>query len=306
MSVIVLGSLNMDLVVTTPKLPMPGETLTGSAFFTVSGGKGANQAVACARLGVLTRLIGQVGGDGFGATLRERLIDYGVDVENVRIESAQASGVALIQVDATAQNTIIVVPGANGTVGTANLEALKGVLHGASALLLQLEIPIATVIEAARLAHQQGVTVILDPAPAQPLPPELYHALDILTPNQSEAQALSGIAVHTPADAQKAAEVLIERGVPTVIIKMGAQGVFWMNQHEAHHVATFPVTAIDTVAAGDAFNGGLAAALDARLPFAESIRWALATSAIAVTRQGAQPSMPSRAEVLALLAQHPA
>jgi len=301
MSIIVLGSINMDLVVHAPRLPKPGETLTGSSFHTTPGGKGANQAVACARLGIRTHMIGRVGGDVFGSALRKNLADYGVDVSGVGVEEQLPSGVALIAIDEAAENNIIIVPGANGVVSQSELSYMKSLLPETKVLLLQLEIPLETVQEAAQSAHSLGVTVILDPAPARPLPLNLYPCVDILTPNTSEAAILAGFPVETIAEAEKAACVLLERGTRTVVIKMGAMGAYAQDQAGGCFYPAIPVEALDTVAAGDAFNGALGAALSNELPFEEAMHWGLAAGAIAVTRTGAQSAMPDRNEILDLL-----
>jgi ribokinase len=300
MSIVIFGSINMDLVVRTPRLPAPGETLTGHTFFTAPGGKGANQAVACARLGAQAHMIGRVGDDVFGTTLRGSLRDYGVDVAGVST-SAGPSGVAVIAVDDSAENTIMIIAGANRTIGPGDLVLLESALAGARVLLLQLEMPIEAVIAAAQAARRRGVTVILDPAPALPLPPDLYSATDLITPNEIEAAALVGFAVRDEGDAARAARVLFERGVRAAIIKLGSRGAYWTDGAQGGLAAAFQVEAVDTVAAGDAFNGGLATALDAGLPLAEALRWGLAAGALSVTRPGAQQSMPAREEVLALL-----
>ena len=304
MSICVLGSINMDLVVRSPRLPAPGETLTGRTFSTVPGGKGANQAVACARLGASTRMVGRVGGDEFGHSLLHSMQEYGVHTGHVIMDPEVSSGVALITVDDEAQNTIIVVPGANGRIGAPDLTNLGKALRETSAsfLLLQLEIPLDTVVAAARLAREQGVGVILDPAPAAALPSELYNLVDILTPNESEAAALAGFAVHEVDSARAAADVLLERGAERVVIKMGALGACAASARESRFYPSLPVTAVDTVAAGDAFNGALAVALGEGLPFEEALIWALAGGACAVTVEGAQPSMPDRETLLSFLA----
>ncbi|MBC7869926.1 MAG: ribokinase [Chitinophagaceae bacterium] len=301
MTVVVFGSINMDLVVRSPHLPVPGQTLTGQTFYTVAGGKGANQAVACARLAVPTRMVGRVGGDDFGTALKQGLHDYGVETTGIFIDSAQPSGVALITVDDRAENTIIVVPGANGAIDETDLPRLEAALDGAKVLLLQLEIPLTMALEGAQLAHSRGITVILDPAPAQPLPSAFYGLIDILTPNESEAEALVGFKIEDQASARRAAEVLMERGAKSAIIKMGSRGAYWRSATEEDFVPVFPVKAIDTVAAGDAFNGGLASALSEGLPMKEAILRGMATGALSTTKPGAQPSMPSRLEVEALL-----
>jgi ribokinase len=301
-AIVVFGSINIDLVVRTPRLPTPGETLTGHTFFTAPGGKGANQAVACARLGVPTRMVGRVGDDLFGEQLRASLRSFGVQDDGV-LTTPGPSGVALIAVDDTAENTIVIVPGANGAVSIADIPRLERALDGARALLLQLEVPIETVVAAARAAHTRGVTVILDPAPALPLPDELYALADIITPNEHEAATLTGIAVRDDQGAIAAARALIARGARRVALKLGARGALTADAEGEQFWSPFTVTPVDTVAAGDAFNGGLAVALSEGRSFNEAIRWGLAAGALSVTRHGAQPSMPERNEVLTLLAQ---
>lgn len=297
MTVLVFGSINMDLVARTPRIPAVAETITGHEFFTAPGGKGANQAVAVARLGVPTKMVGRVGGDAFGPELRQNLNAVGVDTSPVFTDTSVSSGVAIIAVDDQAQNNIIIIPGANGRVGAEDVQRLEQNLPGAKALLLQLEVPLEAVTAAAQLARQHGVTVMLDPAPARDLPIELYAAVDVLTPNEVEAAQLVGFLVKTPAEADRAATVLRGRGVETVIIKMGALGVFYTQASgEKGFVPAFKVEAIDTVAAGDAFNGGLAAALVEGQPLATAIRWGAAAGALSATKRGAQPSMPGRAE----------
>lgn len=304
MTIVVFGSINMDLVARTPRLPVPGETLTGYSFVTVPGGKGANQAVACARLGAPTRMVGCVGNDLFGVELRNHLMAEGVDVAHVRVAES-SSGVALIAVDDVAQNNIIVIPGANGAVGEVDLVALGQALAGADLLLLQLEVPLTAVAAAARLAHQQGIPVILDPAPVQPLLDDLYQLVDILTPNETEAAALVGFAIQDSADAARAARRLQERGVAQIIIKMGHKGAYVADGGQGHFYPAIPVIAVDTVAAGDAFNGALGVALsEQHLPLSKAIHWGLAGGALAVTKVGAQQAMPTRSALLSLIS-HP-
>jgi ribokinase len=301
MSIVVFGSINMDLVTRTPRLPAPGETLTAHGFVTTPGGKGANQAVACARLGATTRMVGRVGDDVFGAALRGSLGQYGVDTSFVATQPG-ASGIAAIAVSDAAENTILIVAGANGAVGQADIAALDDALDGAQVLLLQLEVPLAAVTGAARAARARGVTVVLDPAPAVPLPDELMRLVDIITPNETEAALLTGIAPHDDAAVVAAAAALRARGAGTAVIKLGGRGAFVDDGQSRAFIPAFPVTPVDTVAAGDAFNGGLAVGLDAGLTLAAALRLASATGAMAVTRPGAQEAMPTRAEVDALLA----
>lgn len=298
--VVVFGSVNMDLVARVSRFVRPGETIIGEGFTTVPGGKGANQAVAAARLGAGVRMVGRVGQDAFGQALLSALRGQGVDTGGVAVVPG-SSGVAVIEVEAGGENRIVVIPGANGTLGAADLARLDAALDGAGVLLLQLEVPLPAVLAAARLAHARGVRVMLDPAPARDLPAELYALTDVMTPNESETAVLVGFPVQSEEDVEKAARELLSRGVREVLIKRGSRGAFWMNGKMAQAFPAFPVEALDTVAAGDAFNGGLAAALGEGRRMAEAIRWASATGALAVTRPGAQSSLPSRAEVLALL-----
>jgi ribokinase len=300
--VIVFGSINMDLVARTPSLPVPGETLLGHSFTTVPGGKGANQAVAIARLNVPTVMIGRVGSDHFGQELLSNLQSAGVNTDDVLTDESHQSGVAMIAVDDQSENHIIVIPGANGTVGAADVDRLTQHLPKATALLLQLEIPLPAVVAAAQTAHNAGVKVILDPAPAQAdLPTDLYALIGIITPNAIEATQLVGFLVHDRPTAAQAATILQQRGVETVVIKLGATGVFCATSEESFFVPAFKVEAVDTVAAGDAFNGGLAAALAEGLSIREAIVWGAATGALSATKAGAQSSLPDRATVEAFL-----
>jgi len=305
MSIVVFGSINMDLVVRTPHIPIPGETILGSDFVMVPGGKGANQAVAAARLGAEVRMIGAVGTDAFGPQLRQSLTDYGVKTHGIR-ESDTASGVALITVDNRGENSIVVASGANMRLPADILDALDVALNGAAVLLLQLEIPLEYVMTAAHLAKKRGVMVILDPAPAptQPLPDALLHAVDVITPNESETYALTGIQPNDVAQALRAAQWFHDHGVPMVVIKRGGQGVVWSNRTQTLTVPAFRVPVVDTVAAGDSFNGSLATALAEAQSWPDALRFAAASAAISVTRRGAQQSMASRAEVLELLGSH--
>lgn len=300
-AIVVFGSINMDLVVRAPRLPAPGETLTGVSFLTSPGGKGANQAVACARLGAATRLIGRLGDDVFGGTLREGLRADGVDVTGVATSAGMPSGVALITVDEGGENTIVVVPGANGAMGEADATRLDGALEDARVLLVQLEVPLDAVVAAAQAARRRGITLILDPAPARPLPPALYAATDIITPNETEAATLTGIPTDSRDGVRRAARALVERGARGALIKMGHKGVYWDDGRDGHFWDPVPVTATDTVAAGDAFNGALAVAVAEGRPFDDAIRWGLAAGACAVTKAGAQPSMPTREDVMGLV-----
>jgi ribokinase len=300
--IVVFGSINMDLVTKTPRLPVAGETLQGYEFFTAAGGKGANQAVAAAKLGISTQIVGRLGGDNFGRQLLAGLQAAGVQTDGVLVDEATSSGVAVITVDDAGENNIIIVAGANGRVNQQDVERLSNVLPGAAALLLQLEVPLPAVLAAAQVARQVGVTVILDPAPARTdIPPELYPLVDIITPNEIEVSQLVGFPVKEQEAAAKASVELRQRGVSTVIVKLGAQGVFCATgvsaaarSAETFFVPAFPVQAVDTVAAGDAFNGGLAAALAEGRPLRDAVVWGAAAGAISATKAGAQPSLPDR------------
>lgn len=296
MSILVFGSINMDLVACVPRLPAPGETLSGSDFFSAPGGKGANQAAACARLGAEVAMIGRVGNDVFGSTLRSGLQELGVDVFGV-VDMPGPSGVAVIAVDERGENSIIVIPGANGQVGAEDLARLDASLPGKSSLLLQLEIPIEVITAAAQMAHTHGVRVILDPAPAYSLPEQLYSLIDIITPNVSEAASLVGFPVKDLALAEHASRVLMQRGVSQVIIKMGALGAYLHDGKAGELISGFPVEALDTTAAGDAFNGALAVALERGDIPREAVRFANAAGALSAMKRGAQPSMPSLKDV---------
>lgn len=297
---VVFGSLNMDLVCRVPRLPAPGETLAGSGFFQAAGGKGANQAVAARRMGAAVAMVGCVGDDGFGAALVGGLAREGIDVRAVRTQPRILSGVAQILVADDGRNQIVVCPGANHAVGREELAWLETLLPRAKGLLLQLEIPRAANEQALELAMRHGVPVILDPAPAQPLPPVLLRNC-LLTPNASEAAELAGGPVETLEDAQRVAQYLHnERGARGVIVTLGHLGGYYCTELEEGAFSSPKVKAVDTVAAGDAFNGALAVALAENRPFQEAVRWAAAAGALTATKHGAQPSLPRRHEVLAL------
>jgi ribokinase len=301
MTIVVFGSLNMDLVARTMRLPLAGETVAGHGFHIEPGGKGANQAVACARLGVPTKIVGRVGADEFGITLRKTLQQEGIDGQYVEVVEAAPTGVAVIAIDDRAENTIIVVAGANGTVNEQDIERLEQALEDATILLLQLEVPLPMVIAAAETARKRNIMVLIDPAPARHLPERVFELADIVTPNETEAAMLVGFSLDTAADIELAATILRDRGARAVAIKLGARGVYTLNDEGGQFHTPFIVEAVDSVGAGDAFNGGLAVALAEGLPFHQAVRWGLATGALAVTRSGAQTAMPNRAEVEALL-----
>lgn len=300
--VAVVGSINMDLVAWADRLPLPGETILGQRFDTIPGGKGANQAVAAARLGCAVAMIGRLGDDNLGAQLRHSLKDYGVDASMVLTSAATSSGVALIAVSGAGDNSIIVVPGANGQVTTADVEAAGDVIRAARVLLVQLEIPLPAVERAMALARAAGVTVVLDPAPAQPLPPELLALADVVVPNEFEAETLTGCKTDTVAGATAAAEVLC-RHARAAMVKLGGRGVVTLVDGTALHLRAYAVPVVDTTAAGDAFAGGLAAGLLQGFDLVQAARFASAVGALSTTRPGAQPAMPTRSEVEQFLRQ---
>ena len=305
MSIIVFGSINIDLIAKTPRLPLPGETLLGHNFFTAGGGKGANQAVAASQLGITTHLIGRVGGDNFGQELLTNLQFYGLNTDKILIDKSTHSGIAIIAVENSGQNNIIVVPGANNCINDTDLERLKEILPTATALLLQLEIPLQFVQLAAKLACEAGVKVILDPAPFRSdIPLDFYPLIDIITPNEVEASQLVGFPVNNPETAIQAAAKLRQLGVNNAIIKLGSKGVVCATADETFFIPAFAVEAVDTVAAGDAFNGGLAAALDAGLSLREAVVWGAAAGALCATKNGAQSAMCDRATFDAFLARN--
>ncbi|MFJ4199152.1 ribokinase [Streptomyces sviceus] len=286
----VLGSTNMDLVVYVEKAPRLGETVTGREFRTIPGGKGANQAVAAARAGATVSMIGAVGNDGFGTRLRSTLEHSGVTTDHLRTVEGP-SGTAHIVVDDEGGNAIVVIPGANGTVDHL-VPGDEGLIASADALLLQLEIPLAAVLAGARTARAHGVRTILTPAPAQPLPPELLAATDLLVPNEHEAATLTG-----RADPFAAGAALLDR-VPRVVITLGAAGSVYLTRDAEPLAVPAPrVTPVDSTGAGDTYVGALAVALGEERPIREAMTWAAAAAALSVQREGASASMPYRSEI---------
>jgi len=291
--IVVVGSLNMDLVIGVPRMPLAGETIVGRDLQTIPGGKGANQAAAAAKLGGRVAMVGRVGDDVFGPRLIENLRRQGVDADAVRIDGGAATGVALIMVDETGENSIVVSAGANGRVSVEDVASAEGLIGGARLLLLQHEVPLETVAHAIEMAARHGVQVILNPAPAHSVSPELLSKVDYVVPNETEARTLTGVEVEDVVTAEVAARKLLDHGVPVVIITLGEQGALLVTEGGASHVPARQVEAVDTTAAGDAFIGGLAAALVKGLPLPEAVRYATCAGTLATTVFGAQTSLPS-------------
>ncbi|MFJ3522930.1 ribokinase [Pseudomonas sp. NPDC090203] len=296
--VVIVGSLNMDLVTRAPRLPRAGETLAGQSFVTVPGGKGANQAVAAARLGASVAMIGCVGDDAYGEQLRSALLTEGIDCQAVTTIAGESTGVALIVVDDNSQNAIVIVAGGNGHVSASVVDGFDVLLQQAEVIICQLEVPESTVGHVLKRGHELGKTVILNPAPATgPLPEQWYGWVDYLIPNESEATALTGLPVDSPASAESAAKTLLASGVGKVVVTLGEQGALFASQERVEHFPAPRVKPVDTTAAGDTFVGGFAAALADGKSEAEAIRFGQIAAALSVTRSGAQPSIPTFAEV---------
>lgn len=300
-NVLVVGSSNTDLVIRVPRIPRPGETVLGGAFSTAAGGKGANQAVAAARAGGRVAFVARIGDDQFGRESLEGLGRDGIDTRFVLTTPGAASGIALITVDERGENSISVASGANALLSAADVGRAAEAFAAADIVLLQLESPLETVEAAAREAKRRGVPVILNPAPARELGDALLAGVSVLTPNEHEAGLLTGIPVRDERSARDAARRLRERGPGTVIVTLGERGVLALAAGFEASLPAFKVKPVDTTAAGDVFNGALAVALAEKLPLPDAVRFAQAAAAISVTRPGAQPSAPTRAEIEALL-----
>ncbi|HDH7804686.1 TPA: ribokinase [Raoultella ornithinolytica] len=294
---VVLGSINADHILNLESFPTPGETVTGHHYQVAFGGKGANQAVAAGRSGADIAFIACTGDDDIGERVRRQLERDRIDVAPVRAVNVQSTGVALIFVNAEGENVIGIHAGANAALSVEQVEAEKARIAGAQALLMQLESPLESVLAAAKIAHQHQTTVVLNPAPARDLPDELLSLIDIITPNETEAEKLTGIRVENDDDAAKAARVLHEKGIGIVMITLGSRGVWVSHDGQGRRVPGFKVQAVDTIAAGDTFNGAFVTALLEGTALDEAIRFAHAAAAIAVTRKGAQPSVPWREEI---------
>ena len=303
MSIMVFGSINMDITTFTPRLPKLGESLFGTSYITVPGGKGNNQAVAAARLGAKVKFIGRVGQDIFGKEVLSVIQAESVDISLIKEDPNHRTGLAIISVDEKADNSIIVISGANMAIDEQDVLRAANSLKDVRVLLFQMEVPLKASLDLARTAKEQGIKIIFDPAPAPstPLPDEFYQLVDIVTPNEIETEALVGFPIQNMNDAEKASIQLREKGVSTAIIKLGDKGGYFNSQGESRFIPPFKVEAIDSVAAGDAFNGALAVAISEGKPITEAARWGAAAGALATTKRGALPSMPYRDEVLNLL-----
>ncbi|MDF9894295.1 UNVERIFIED_ORG: ribokinase [Pseudomonas vranovensis] len=297
-NVVVVGSLNMDLVTRAQRLPRGGETLVGETFVTVPGGKGANQAVAAARLGAQVAMFGCVGDDAYGQQLRQALADEQIDCQAVGVAAGVSSGVALIVVDAASQNAIVIIAGGNGQLLPESVQRFDALLQHADVIICQLEVPMATVAYTLERGRALGKTVILNPAPASgPLPAEWFASIDYLIPNESEAEALSGVPVTDLESAKVAATRLLALGVGKVIVTLGAQGALFADGQAFRHFPAPVVQPVDTTAAGDTFVGGFAAALARGEEQGAAIAFGQRAAALSVTRAGAQPSIPHLAEL---------
>ncbi|WP_396330347.1 ribokinase [Burkholderia anthina] len=293
----VVGSVNVDLVTHAPRLPVPGETLLGTMFQTVHGGKGANQAVAAARLGASVAMIGCVGDDAFGTRLHGALAAERIDVTHLHRIEGEATGVATITVDAHGANSIVVVPGANDRLDIARIDVARDTIAAAALMVCQLEVPIATVAHAIASAIAHRTPVLLNPAPAQPLFDTLLARIDYLVVNETEAESLTGIAVGDDASAVRAADALCAKGVGNVLVTLGARGVCWRGSAGSGRHDAMAVVAVDTTAAGDTFVGGFATARAGGASMDDAIGFGQRAAAISVTRRGAQTSIPTREEV---------
>ncbi|PPK99874.1 ribokinase [Parapedobacter indicus] len=296
--IIVVGSMNMDMVVKTSHIPQPGETVLGGSFLMNPGGKGANQAVAVARLGGDVTFIGKIGDDIFGKQSSQLFDEEGVDTNGILADDNSPSGIALITVDERGENSIVVAPGANAHLEPNDVEEVLDNYPDSKILLVQLEIPMRTVEHAARIARRRGMQVILNPAPANSLVPSMFNLIDIITPNVNEAEMLSGVRISDVPSARQAAESIHQQGVKHVIVTLGKDGAALLEEGIFYHIPTPSVETVDTTAAGDVFNGALAVAVSEGKALKDAVSFACRAASIAVTRMGAQSSIPFRNEVL--------
>ena len=301
MKIVVVGSINTDMIVKVPRIPKPGETILGGKFSTAAGGKGANQAVAAARAGGDVTFIARVGNDMFGKQALEDFESNNINAKYIKTDNAEPSGVALIFVDEKGENSIAVASGANARLSHRDVTEAEEVIKSADILLMQLETPLESVKRAAKIAKQAGVQVILNPAPACPLDNTLLSTLYVITPNESEAELLTDISVTDFPSAEKAAFILLDRGVEVAIITMGSKGALIKTRELTKIVPGFKVNAVDSTAAGDVFNGSLVVAMAEGKTLEETVQFANAAAALSVTKLGAQPSAPKRVEIERML-----
>jgi ribokinase len=295
--IIVVGSSNTDMVIKSPKLPGPGETILGGAFFMNAGGKGANQAVAAARLGGKTVFVCKVGTDIFGDQAIQQFGREGIDTSFVFTDPNQPSGIALINVDAKGENSITVASGANGKLSENEIDQASLVFEAEDVLLIQLETPLETVIHTIINAAAKGLKVVLNPAPARNLPEEIFQYLFAITPNETEAEILTGIPITDEESSQKAAKILIQKGVKNVVITLGSKGAYLKNEVFSGIITTEKVDALDTTAAGDCFSGAFCVAILEGKTCENAVKFACQAASISVTRMGAQASIPYRNEI---------
>lgn len=302
-TIVVIGSSNTDMILKMKNIPRPGETIIGGTFFTAHGGKGANQAVAAAKCGGNVSFLAKIGSDMFGDNAMLQYEESGIDIKNIMRDTETASGIALIFVDGKGENAIGVASGSNAKLSPHDIHRLHNVISNASVVLLQLEIPLETIIAAVDIAHKKNIRIILNPAPSQILPDNLLEKISIITPNQTEAEQLTGIPVANIEDALNAGEILLKKGVQCAIITLGAKGALVITKEFFEVISSIKVTAVDTTAAGDTFNGALAVELANGNNIRDAIRFANAAAALSVTRMGAQTSIPNRIEVEQLLSE---
>ena len=292
----VLGSINADHILNLTTFPRPGETVIGKQYQVAFGGKGANQAVAAGRSGATISFIACVGEDDIGQRIRQQLAEDNIDVTPVNAVAGESTGVALIFVNGEGENSIGIYAGANASLTPVRVKEHQQTIADADALLMQLESPLDSVLAAAKIAHQHQTKVILNPAPATKLSDELLSLIDMITPNETEAEILTGVHIESDEDAARAAAVLHDKGITNVLITLGSRGVWLSEEGRGQRIAGFKVEAVDTIAAGDTFNGALITALLEGVAMPQAVRFAHAAAAIAVTRAGAQPSVPWREE----------
>lgn len=295
--ILVIGSINADLVVQVSSFPKPGETISGSDLKTIPGGKGANQAVAAAKLGAKVGMVGSVGNDIYGKNLIANLNTFNIDTHYIKVDSETSTGTAIIIIDQTGENSIVISPGANGKVTAKNIREAIHLFESAKFLLLQFEIPEPTIFEAAKIAKQNNLTVILNPAPARDFSQQLLSYIDILIPNETELERITGISTSTQEQIVKAAHRLLDSNLSAIIVTLGEKGALLVTKNKTQHFPGIKVNVIDTTAAGDSFIGGLAAALLKEKSIEEAIRYANCAGALATTKLGAQPSIPDSKSV---------